>query len=228
MIKKLLLWDIDGTLISTGMAGVNAFLLAIEKVFGIQTTRDGVEFAGRTDIRIMHSMFKKLSIAATVENLENLKKAYFQCLAEELPRHQGKVHPGILEILQESQKRKDIVLGLLTGNLSRAAELKLTHYKIWHFFEFGVFADDSMDRNELGPIALRRAMEKYKHEFAPKNVLIIGDTPHDIECGKVIGAQTIAVATGGYSYEKLQPHSPTILFHDLKDTQKFFEVMNKD
>lgn len=225
-MKKLLLWDIDGTLVTTGLAGVNAFLLAIEKTFGIQTTRDGVEFAGRTDIRIMHSMFKKLSIEPSGENLQKLQKNYFQCLAEELPRRAGKVLPGVLEILQQSQKRGDIVLGLLTGNLSRGAEIKLTHYKIWRYFPFGAFADDSMDRNELGPVALRRAKEKFHHEFDPRHVFVIGDTPHDIECGKAIGAQTIAVATGGYTYEKLQPYAATVLFHDFSETRNFFEAID--
>ena len=122
--------------------------------------------------------------------------------------------------------RPDVVQGLLTGNLQRGAEVKLTHHKVWHYFEFGAYADDSTHRNDLGPHALRRAKEKHAVEFSPDRTFIIGDTPHDIECGKVIGARTIAVATGKYSEAELSSHEPTAVFGNFADTAAFLRVID--
>ena len=134
--------------------------------------------------------------------------------------------PGVLVLLVTLHRRPDVAQGLLTGNLRRGAEFKLTHYQVWHFFEFGAFADDSPRRNELGPHALRRARERHRHEFAPHDTFIIGDTPHDIECGQVIGARTIAVATGRNSVADLAVHAPTAVFADFADTAAFLRVID--
>ena len=111
------------------------------------------------------------------------------------------------------------VLALLTGNLRRGAQLKLAHYGIWDFFEFGAFADDHHDRNYLGPFAQERARAAHSVEFAAANIDVIGDTPHDIACGKAIGARTIAVATGSFSREKLSKHEPDFIFRDFSDVE---------
>ena len=100
------------------------------------------------------------------------------------------------------------MLGLLTGNVERGAKLKLSHYGIWDFFEFGAFADDHHDRNQLGAFAQRRAQEKHAIDFAAANIDVIGDTPHDIACGKAIGARTIAVTTGSFTREQLAGFKP--------------------
>lgn len=150
---------------------------------------------------------------------------YLRFLEDELPKGSGGTHPGILEILEQTKRRSDLTQGLLTGNLVRGAKLKLTHYDVWNFFEFGAFSDDSHIRNDLGPHAIRRAKEKHGVEFPPENVFVIGDTPHDIECGKVIGAKTVAVATGAFSVEQLQQHSPTFTFKDFSDPAAFFRAV---
>ena len=108
-------------------------------------------------------------------------------------------------------------MALLTGNLERGAEIKLTHYGLWNYFEFGAYADDHSDRNRLGPFAQARAKEHHGVEFPPERIFVLGDTPHDITCGKVIGAKTVAIATGGYSREQLAAHAPDFLFDDLAD-----------
>ncbi|HET7535847.1 MAG TPA: HAD hydrolase-like protein, partial [Candidatus Didemnitutus sp.] len=108
----------------------------------------------------------------------------------------------------------------------RGARIKLEHYKVWHYFEFGAFGDDSPLRNELGPHALRRAKERHAIEFSPANTFVIGDTPHDIECGKVIGAQTIGVATGTFSVDELAAHQPTAVFKDFADTTALLRVID--
>jgi phosphoglycolate phosphatase-like HAD superfamily hydrolase len=226
MRRKLLLWDIDGTLVTTGKAGEQALVLAMERMFGLKTDLHDIDYRGRTDTWIALQLFQKCGLDTTDTALHDFKETYLDCLKEQLPLNQGHVFPGILDILATAAQRPDCTNALLTGNLERGAELKLSHYQVWHYFEFGAFADDSHIRNELGPVALRRALEKLGHAFAPEDVFIIGDTPHDIDCGKVIGARTIAVATGGYSEEELRSHEPTAVFTDFAHPDRFFELLD--
>jgi len=215
--RRLLLWDIDGTLISTGAAGHRAIEMATAQRFGGSGDLEGVEIAGRTDTGIAHQILAKYGEPITEENMRTFLDLYLKLLAQELPRSQGQVLPGVLDLLQRAESRPDTVLGLLTGNLQRGAQLKLEHYKLWHFFAFGAFADDHHDRNELGTFALTRAQERSGEKFLPDQVDVIGDTGHDIACGKVFGARTIAVATGSWSRERLAEYAPDFLFNDLSD-----------
>lgn len=215
--RRLLLWDIDGTLISTGAAGHRAILLATAQRFGGDGDLEGVEIAGRTDTSIAHQILAKYGAPITEESMESFLDIYLELLAQELPRSQGKVLPGILELLQRAESREDTVLGLLTGNLRRGARLKLEHYQLWQFFSFGAFADDHHDRNQLGTFALTRAHEGTGQKFLPEQVDVIGDTGHDIACGKAFGARTIAVATGSWAREQLAECAPGFLFDDLSN-----------
>jgi phosphoglycolate phosphatase-like HAD superfamily hydrolase len=115
--------------------------------------------------------------------------------------------------------------GLLTGNMRRGAQVKLSHHGLWEFFGFGAFADDSEHRNELGPHAVRRALECHGIDFAPGRVWVIGDTPHDIACGKIIGARTLAVATGGATLDQLRAHKPTAALETLADTEAVLRLL---
>jgi phosphoglycolate phosphatase-like HAD superfamily hydrolase len=117
------------------------------------------------------------------------------------------------------------VLALLTGNLRRGGELKLQRYGLWDYFEFGAFADDHADRNELGAFARSRAKEKHAADFAVAQIDVIGDTGHDIACGKIFGARTIAVATGTWTRERLAEHSPDFLFDDLSDVENVIATL---
>ena len=213
--RRLLLWDIDGTLISTGAAGHRAIEKATAQRFGGTGDLDGVEIAGRTDTGIAHQILAKYGEPITEENMQTFLDLYLKLLARELPRSQGHVLPGVLELLTRVESRPDTVLGLLTGNLRRGAQLKLEHYQLWPFFAFGAFADDHHDRNELGSFALTRAHEGTGEKFQPTQVDVIGDTGHDIACGKAFGARTIAVATGSWPGERLAEYAPDFLFHDL-------------
>lgn len=222
--KRLLLWDIDGTLISTGAAGHRAIARATAERFeggGL----DGVEIAGRTDIGIAHQILKKYNAPVTDESVRSLLDLYVELLSDELPRGKGRVLPGVLELLQHAEKAPDTTLGLLTGNLERGAKLKLEQYQLWHFFAFGAFADDHHNRNELGAFALSRALEATGANFAGPQVDVIGDTGHDINCGKAIGARTIAVATGPWSREQLAEHRPDFLFDDLSKVDEVRQTL---
>jgi phosphoglycolate phosphatase-like HAD superfamily hydrolase len=223
--KRLLLFDIDGTLIHSGGAGVHALIHAFKERFGVNDDLDDIEIAGMTDSGIVVSILNKHKIPATNENLSAFLDSYVHFLSLELPRRKGKLLPGVLELLERLKTRPHVVLALLTGNVSRGARLKLEHYGVWHFFEFGAFADDHRDRNELGRFARARAKEKHGQEFAASEIDVIGDTPRDIACGKALGARTIAVATGTWGREELAKHHPDFLIDDLSNVETIMDTL---
>lgn len=214
--QTLLLFDIDGTLISTGGAGERALRLAVQTCFGVEDDLKTIEIAGRTDTGIARQIIARY--AQPESRQSEFQQAYLGHLADELPRIHGKVLPGVFPLL-ESLRAQGYALGLLTGNLLSGAEKKLKHYGLWEYFPFGAFADDHYDRNLLGPFALQRAQAHHSREFAPQRVFILGDTPHDITCGRAIGAQTVGVATGNFSTGTLLECNADHVFQDFADTQ---------
>jgi len=223
--RRLLLFDIDGTLITSGGAGEAALKDAMRSRFDVEEDLDGIILAGATDARIARELLEKHSIAVSAENVAALLDTYLGHLNERIGRHDGKLLPGIGPLLKVLSERSDAVLALLTGNVIRGAEIKLTHYGVWDFFEFGAFADDHHDRNELGKFARARALERHGEEFPPSRIYVIGDTPKDIECGRAIGACTVAIATGHYSSDQLRDHAPDFLFEDLSDTGRVVALL---
>lgn len=217
-MKLLLLWDIDGTLISSGGAGLRALQHALRSVFGLDGSLADIEFAGRTDTWIMREVFRKFGLPATPENFARFFDGYVSALPTEMVNPHACVLPGVPDILKAAADHGEIAQGLLTGNMRRGAQVKLAHHGLWEHFAFGAFGDDSEFRNELGPHAVRRAAERHGIPFSAANVWIIGDTPHDIACGKIIGARTLAVATGGYTLDELRAHTPTVVVENLADT----------
>jgi phosphoglycolate phosphatase-like HAD superfamily hydrolase len=215
--KKLLLFDIDGTLLTSGGAGERALRLGFREKFGIDDDLATVEIAGRTDSGIARRMLAAHGLPETPENLTAFFDGYLHFLAAELPVSPGRLLPGILSLLETLKARPNIVLALLTGNLERGAKLKLTQYGVWHYFEFGAYADDHHDRDQLGRFARARATEKYGVEFPPERIFVLGDTPHDITCARAIDAKAMAIATGKFSRAELGAHAPDFLFDDLGD-----------
>src|ERR1700736_4177141 len=226
MQKRLLLFDIDGTLIHSGGAGVEALKQALAERFDIKDDLHDIEIAGMTDSGIVISILNKHKIPTTGENAAAFLDSYVHFLSLELPRRKGNLLPGVLELLKKLKTRKHLVLGLLTGNVSRGAQLKLGHYGLWHFFEFGAFADDHHDRNQLGPFSQARAQEKHGYEFRAEQIDVIGDTPRDIACGKAIGARTVAIATGSWPRPELAAHQPDFLFDDLSNVDEVIQTLN--
>ena len=223
--KRLLLWDIDGTLISTGAAGQRALVRATAEQFGGNGDLAGVEIAGRTDTGIARQILRKYGAPVNDDSVASFLDQYLRLLADELPLREGRVLPGVLALLQRSAQQPDTTLGLLTGNLERGAKLKLEHYQLWHFFAFGAFSDDHHDRNELGAFAVSRALAGTGIKFGGAQVDVIGDTGHDIACGKAIGARTVAVATGSWSREQLAGHEPDFLFDDLSNVDEVVRTL---
>jgi phosphoglycolate phosphatase-like HAD superfamily hydrolase len=225
----LILFDIDGTLVLTGRAGMRAMNLACQDIVEHEDPMAGVTFAGRTDWSILEDILRKHGRTMDAALLAELRDRYVAHLAEEI-RHPGTgvkdVMPGIRELLDELQRRDDAWLALLTGNFIEGARIKLEYFDLWKYFPCGAFGGDAASRNDLVPIARARARECGIPEVEPENVLVVGDTPNDVECALVAGATPIAVATGGYSVEQLRESGADIVFEDLADTAKFLKLLD--
>ncbi len=224
-MTTLLLWDIDGTLTLSGGAGMRALRSALAREFGVDRSLEDIDYAGRTDRHIVGQIFARCAIPDTPASRTRLLDGYLAELPAALDNPGTRVLPGIRDLVPRLAARADCVLALLTGNIERGARIKLGHHGLSDYFAFGAFADDSPLRNELGPVALRRARERLGLEFPADRVFVIGDTPHDIECGKVIGARTVAVATGQYSQAELRRHDPAFCFADFSDSTAFLRAV---
>ena len=135
------------------------------------------------------------------------------------------VMPGIRELLEVLRTRDEVSVGLLTGNFVEGARIKLEYFDLWKYFPWGAFGGDSASRNDLVPVALARAREHGVNDVAPANVLVVGDTPNDVECALVAGATPVAVATGSYSTDQLRAAGATIVFDDFRDTAGFLALL---
>ncbi len=217
MKTKLVLFDIDQTILNSGGAGEKALTQALRDRFGREETLENIEIAGKTDVWIAHRIFEAHGIEAHPENVAHFLDGYLDHLKQELARMKGWLLPGFPEILEALARLPNVAVGLLTGNLRRGAELKLGHYGMLDHFEFGAFADDSHERNLLGPFARKRAAEAHGTEFQDKDIYIIGDTPHDIACAKAIHATSVGVATGRFSRAELEAAGADFVFDDLSD-----------
>ncbi len=224
-IQRLYLFDIDGTLITSGGAGEASLKEAVHDFCGKEVDFTAVTFAGNTDTGIARHLLRTAGMELTEGNIMGLLNCYLLHLAERISLHDGQLLSGIIPLLEKMRERSDCVLALLTGNLVAGAKIKLSHYGVWHYFEFGAFADDHHERNKLGPVAMARALKLQGKEFPPERIYVIGDTPRDIECGKVFGAKTVAVATGHNSREELATHTPDFLFDDLSDADAILSVI---
>ncbi|MEZ5275789.1 MAG: HAD family hydrolase [Opitutaceae bacterium] len=225
---RLILWDIDGTLITSARAGERALIRALKSEFSIEGPLERVELAGRTDRYIAEQIFALHSIENTHDNIHRFFEAYLGFLGEELHNGPAVTLPGVTEVLERLAGSDGVAQGLLTGNIARGAQIKLEHFDVWHYFPYGAFADDSAIRNELGPHALRRASEFHDFGFSGADVVVVGDTPYDIECGKAIGAATVAVATGQFSAERLLAHNPDLILRDFRNPRPFYQFLGLD
>jgi len=222
---KVLLFDIDGTLIRTGRCAHEALEESFLRNFGVSPDLNRVRIAGITDRNIARQMLTLYDIPITGENTHRFLDTYLALLETNLrERPAGGTLPGVAALVEALRQREDVLLGLLTGNLEQGARIKLSHYGIWEPFVFGAYADDSEHRNDLGPVAHARATEILGCDIAPEDIYVIGDTPRDIECGKVFGARTVAVATGDYTTDALRTDTPDFLFEDFSDVKRVLEI----
>jgi phosphoglycolate phosphatase len=211
------LFDIDGTLLSSGGAGKAAMEAALATAFHAARSSDGVPFAGRTDRAIARDLFRLQGIAESTENWHRFLAAYLQHLPECLVAHQGQVLPGIAALLKCLQERDDVAVGLLTGNVRDGARLKLGHYGLFHHFGFGGFGDHHLTREDVAQEALTAVRSHFQEPVQSEQIWVIGDTPLDVRCARSIGARAVAVATGWHSLDLLAAEQPDLLVADFQD-----------
>ena len=227
-MRKLVLFDIDGTLVLTGGAGLRAMNQAVEATLGHADVLNGIPLAGRTDWSILVDAVGKAGREIDDELLRTLRDRYVANLAVEI-QHPGKgikaVMPGVRELLDELAVRDDVFVGLLTGNFEEGAKIKLGHFDLWRYFTCGAFGGDAADRNALVPFAVERAQQCGLPRIATTDVLVVGDTPHDVACAHAAGAIPVAVATGGYTVDQLRASGSDIVFQDLSDTHAFLQLL---
>jgi phosphoglycolate phosphatase-like HAD superfamily hydrolase len=227
-MRKLVLFDIDGTLVLTGGAGLRAMNRALEDTLGHANGLDGIPVAGRTDWSILVDAVTKVGREMDDELFATLRDGYLANLAVEI-EHPGKgpkaVMPGIRELLDALTSRHDVLVGLLTGNFEEGARIKLGHFGLWRYFACGAFGGDAADRNALVPVAVDRARACGLADI-PAGVFVVGDTPHDVACAHAGGAIAVAVATGGHTVDQLRETGAQIVMTDLSDTQAFLKLMD--
>jgi len=218
--------DIDGTLVTTGGAGQAAFVVTLAKDFGISdASSDGVSFAGRSDRAISMDLFALHGLDPSPENWQRFRRSYVRRLEEVLPAHSGSVLPGVVALLEQLEGRGDVALGLLTGNVREAARRKLVYYGLWDWFEFGGFGDEHMERNDIAAAALAAA-RSHLNGNSTREMVVIGDTVHDILCARSIGARCVAVPTGKTSAEELRSGAPDVLVETLEDADAILQLFN--
>lgn len=227
-VSKLVLFDIDGTLVLTGGAGLRAMTRACEEIVGHADALDGIPVAGRTDWSILQDTLARLGRALDHGLFTELRERYVMHLHGEI--HQpGKgfngTLPGVSVLLEKLHPREDVVLGLLTGNFKDGARIKLQRFDLWRYFRLGAFGDDSPDRNALVPVALERATAAGMPAFSPADVIVVGDTPHDVACAQAVGAVSVGVATGGFTVDQLRECGAAAVFETLEDTEGFGRLL---
>ena len=224
---KLLLFDIDGTLVLSGGAGKRAMNRVFEELYGYADVMEGITLSGRTDDKIMMDAYARAGIAFNYPELQRFKVRYFEMIKlEMLVDHNGKrVMPGVAQLLPELQMRDDVYLALLTGNWEQGGRTKIGYFGLDRYFPFGAFSDDSAERTELVPIAVRRFQEFFSFSPEPRDVYVIGDTPADIQCAKPHGVVSVAVAAASHTVEDLRPFAPDVLWEDLTDLPRVLEIL---
>jgi phosphoglycolate phosphatase-like HAD superfamily hydrolase len=231
-LKRLLLWDIDGTLLLTNGAGMRGMARAGRKLYGDAFRWDGVQASGRLDPLILEDALARNGILPSEEGHRIFHDTYLVELAAEL-EHVGpgaRTMPGIRDalaaLLERSRLLGDVVQGIVTGNYTRAAPLKLRACGLdpaW--FEVGAFGDEGRTRPDLVALALRRCRERFAWQPDPKSVIVIGDTPFDVECAHAHGCVAFAVATGLHDIEDLRAAGAEVVVRDLSDPTPLYELL---
>jgi phosphoglycolate phosphatase-like HAD superfamily hydrolase len=214
---KLILFDVDGTLITCGPQVRPLFARALERVYGRQGDLDGYSFSGKTDPRIVLDLMTAAGVprADVLAALPRMQEEYLGHLERGLQRSEMALLPGVVELLEELAARHDVALGLLTGNWRRGARIKLSRFDLNRFFPFGAFGDDGVQRHELPPVALRRAADHAGRAFTAADVLIVGDSTEDVACARAHGVPCLAVSTGWTPAERLRQAGARWVVEDL-------------
>ena len=217
------LFDIDGTLLSSGGAGKAALEAAFTEHFGVDL-RHQIPYSGRTDRAIMRDLFRLHGIDHSDANTTRLMNAYLAKLPQSLTDHNGHILPGIEALLDWLHNSGTFSVGLLTGNVRAGAKVKLGHFGLYERFAFGGFGDHHFDRDDVAREAHRQVRELIGAHIVSDKIWVIGDTPLDVQCARAIGARVVAVATGHHSIDQLAASEPALVLADLSDPKPLFDL----
>ncbi len=228
IVDRLVLFDIDGTLIHTARAGVRSMNAAFREIHGHDDPLANVNFAGRTDRAIVADAFANMGLAFTEEAHDVIRDAYLARLAAELSRpvDGATLLPGVDGAIASFERQGRAGVGLLTGNYERGAAIKLGYFGLWPRFSFGAFGDRHTNRRDLVPVAIESAERELGARIPASRVIVIGDTPFDVDCAKAHGAISVAVATGPFSREALAEHHPDVLLDTLEDVDALMGALD--
>lgn len=229
-MRKLVLFDIDGTLLSTNGAARRAFERSMLEVYGAAGPIDGHDFSGKTDPQIARELLTLHGVESKDidAGFASLWRAYVRELAAELalPTHRSELMPGVAALLGRLEDhREEVLLGLLTGNIREGADLKLRSVGIEMHFAFGAYGSDSERRERLPAVAVARARAYCGRDFLGSDVIVIGDTPHDVTCGESLGVMTIGVTTGRFNEATLIGAGADHVLADLSDTERVLRLL---
>ena len=220
-----LLFDIDGTLLRAGGAGMKAVHEALTELFG-DVEESSLLVHGRTDHGIMTDVFAGIG-RDYLQHREDFDQLYWSKLPEVMEKSNGVLLPGVTQLLDHLAAEPDVALGILTGNARAAADIKLQFFGVERYFSFGGYGDDHSDRNQVAALAVEEARLSLGDSFDSDRVWVIGDTVNDIVCARSIGANVIAVETGGGTREELLQAEPDVVFADLVNCSDFLAAIGK-
>ena len=227
MFSRILLFDIDGTLLLSGRAGYRALNRAFEELFKVARGFDDIPVAGMTDATILTAALARAGVAADPETRARFHTRYCELFADEIhfPGPRKGLMPGVAALLETLSRQDEVRCGLVTGNFATPAQIKLEHFAIWGFFHFGAYGDDAPVRDDLVPIAVERARRAGVTVAAAHDVVVIGDTPLDVQCATAAGARSVAVATGSYDEAALRETGAHAVLADFSDTAAVVDLL---
>jgi phosphoglycolate phosphatase-like HAD superfamily hydrolase len=225
--RRLVLFDIDGTLLSAGPLARTAFQTALAEIFGTSGDIDGYAFEGRLDPLIVTDLMRAAGVPdeTIALRLEDALGLYLDRLEAGLRARPPVLKPGVSSLLDALERVPGLVPALLTGNVERGARAKLSAAGLWHRFAFGVWGDEAPCREALGPLALERARPATGFAFRGEECVVVGDSRHDVACGLAIGARAIAVATGRTALPALETAGAHTVLADFSDTERAVEAI---
>lgn len=220
---RLILFDIDGTLLHVDEGSRTAVIKSIEHVTGQVASLKNISFSGRTDPDIFRDVLDRNGLPSTDNVLANVLNAYTEIAQSAIQAPNVRSLPGAASVLSLLSNRSDIFLGLVTGNVEPIAFHKLKAAGFDGYFSVGGFGSDHANRSKLPALAIRRATEYAGHPFSAEHTVIIGDTGHDVACAKDSGTRSVAVCTGRADSVDLTRHNPDLLLENLQEPDGVIE-----
>ncbi len=223
---RVVLFDIDGTLIRSQGAGKKAIATTLKQDFHCESPDVEVSFAGRTDLSLVKELFERNSLKVSNGDMQKFFTSYVRNLPKALAECQGEVIAGVMPLLDHLATDDEIILGLLTGNIRDGAFAKLAHFNLDKYFKIGGFGDHQENRAEIAKEGIRAIETAVSMRVNPKKVLVIGDTPHDVNCAHAVGARSLAVCTGYSSREEIEASKPMYMMEDLQQLTLVLAILD--